>query len=47
MSGRCRGCGRRRARRSRTVFSQTSFWLYLSLVIALLWVYAEIGGGAG
>lgn len=47
MSRHCRGCGRRNARRSRTVFGQVSFWLYLSLVIALLWVYAEIGGGAG
>lgn len=45
MSGRCRSCGRRGARRHhRTVFSQGTFWLYLGLMIGVLWVYSETGG---
>lgn len=50
MSGRCRSCGRNgsrrhpvRRRRHRTVFNEGRFWMWVTLVLALVWVLSDMG----
>lgn len=55
MNRRCRSCGRTGPVRGtrhpsrghrRTEFGRVSFWTWVALVLAVVWVYAEIRGAA-